>query len=85
MAEDIQIELVDGSTYSVNIDHHLFAVTVDEVDVQELGGHAEQLVRASFAFLLEREPVTSILRNFDLAVIENYFPEWRAEMRKRLG
>ena len=36
----------------------------------------EDLVRRSFEFLLEREPSTSILRRFDLAVIESYFPEY---------
>lgn len=36
----------------------------------------EGLVRRSFEFLLEREPATSILRRFDLSVIETYFPEY---------
>lgn len=36
----------------------------------------EDLVRRSFEFLLEREPATSILRRFDLSVIESYFPEY---------
>ena len=34
------------------------------------------LVRRSFAFLLEREPPSSILRRFDLAVIQRYFPDY---------
>jgi hypothetical protein len=36
------------------------------------------LVRASFAFLLAREPKESILSAFDLGVIERYFPDFRA-------
>ena len=36
----------------------------------------EDLVRRSFDFLLEREPPSSILRLFDLAVIQRYFPEY---------
>lgn len=40
------------------------------------GGEVEDLVRRSFEFLLEREPNTSILREFDLSVIERYFPEY---------
>jgi len=36
----------------------------------------EDLVRRSFEFLLEREPASSILRSFDLSVIESYFPEY---------
>jgi len=36
----------------------------------------EELVSRSFDFLLAREPNTSILRSFDLAVISRYFPEY---------
>ena len=42
------------------------------------------LVGASFAFLLEREPPSSILRSFDLHVIGSYFPEYDAEIASRL-
>jgi hypothetical protein len=38
----------------------------------------ERLVRASFAYLLAREPRESILRSFDLPVIERYFPGYSA-------
>ncbi len=50
-------------------------------------GHvtAEELVRASFEFLLEREPATSILRAFSLDVIGRYFPEFPAEIGARLS
>ena len=50
-------------------------------------GHVdpEELVRASFEFLLEREPATSILRKFSLDVISQYFPGYPAEVRARLG
>ncbi len=34
------------------------------------------LVRASFVFLLEREPATSILRRFRLDEISRYFPDY---------
>jgi hypothetical protein len=49
-------------------------------------GHVEpgELVRASFEFLLEREPATSILRQFSLDVISRYFPGYPAEIRTRL-
>jgi hypothetical protein len=50
-------------------------------------GHVapEELVRASFEFLLEREPATSILREFSLDVISRYFPGFPADIRARLG
>ena len=43
------------------------------------------LVEASFAFLLEREPKESIMRTFDLPVIERYFPEYPDEIRRRMA
>jgi hypothetical protein len=45
----------------------------------------ERLVRETFAFLLEREPRSSILARFDLPVVERYFPDYPAEMRRRLS
>ena len=42
------------------------------------------LVRDSFDFLLEREPRESILRAFELSEIGRYFPEWEAEIRRRV-
>jgi hypothetical protein len=36
----------------------------------------EKLVEKSFEFLLERESNTSILRSFDLPVIQKYFTEY---------
>ncbi len=47
------------------------------------GASEADLVRASLAFLLEREPPTSILRRFGLEVITMYFPEYPGEMRRR--
>ena len=47
-------------------------------------GSAEELVRLSFEFLLEREPKESILREFDITVIARYFPEYEAELRDRV-
>ena len=63
-------------------------VTLRRADYQRLTGGAvppEELVHASFRFLLEREPKESILRQFDLPVIVRYFPEYEAEIRRRLG
>ena len=40
------------------------------------------LVRRSFAYLLEREPKESILGAFELTVIGRYFPEWERTVRR---
>jgi hypothetical protein len=53
-------------------------VRVTRADVERWGGGepVEDLVRRSFLFLLEREPAGAILRRFDLAVIQRYFPDF---------
>jgi hypothetical protein len=63
------------------------SVTVTRDDLARLApgdGDPERLVRASFEFLLEREPKESILRSFELPVIGRYFPEYGSEIRRRL-
>ncbi len=57
-------------------------VKVSPSDVERWGGEgsAEELIEASFRFLLEREPKESILGAFDLSVISRYFPEYPARI-----
>ena len=45
----------------------------------------EALVEESFAFLLAREPNTSILSTFNLTVISRYFPEYEREMQSKFN
>jgi hypothetical protein len=45
----------------------------------------EAVVRESFVFLMEREPASSILPEFSLAIIPRYFPEYRDELPDRLS
>jgi hypothetical protein len=80
----------DG-TFSVRTRHgktetsHLVAVPSgfdEELGVSGVSG--EELVRASFVFLLDREPATSILGKFSLDLISRYFPEYRTEIHKYL-
>lgn len=62
-------------------------VTVPEGLIEELNlpeDDLESVVRESFAFLLEREPASSILPEFSLDVIPTYFPEFKEELPKRL-
>lgn len=56
-------------------------VTVALADVERFAAGAEaaqveRLIHDTFGFLLEREPKESILRQFDLSVVERYFPEY---------
>ena len=61
-------------------------VTVTPADVARYapGSSAEALLAASFEFLLENEPKESILRRFELPVIERYFPEYPRVIGKRV-
>ena len=64
------------------------AVTLTAADLERFAPGASDptdLVRASFFFLLEREPKESILRSFALPVIGRYYPEYEAEIRRRIG
>jgi hypothetical protein len=64
-------------------------VLVDEIDLPAaLDGaetpDVERLVRATFEFLLEREPKESILRRFELPVVGRYFAEYPEDIARRL-
>lgn len=80
-----------GPVYDVTVDdgrsttHH--AVTVWPSDVARYAEHAtpEELLEASFVFLLEREPKESILRTFELPVIERYFPDYPHRISQMLA
>ena len=56
---------------------------LDQLDLGE--AEAEDVIRESFAFLLEREPATSILPQFSLDEIGRYFPEYFQELPARLA
>ncbi len=92
MAATIQVEKTDEGEFRVVV-HEGRGQTSHMVSLEDdfcrrlTGGKfgAEELVRESFKFLLEREPKESILRQFDLSVIGRYFPEYEREIKKRLG
>ena len=82
MAE-IAIEKLSGRDFDVTID----GTSRHRVTVPARFGDddLERVVRTSFQFLLEREPASSILREFSLDVIARYFPEYEDELPRRLG
>jgi hypothetical protein len=78
---DCTVTVRDGSET-----HH--RVRLSRADLTRLAPGASDpvsLVEASFAFLLEREPNSSILREFDLTVIARYFPDYEREIGHRLA
>jgi hypothetical protein len=65
--------------------HH--TVLVSQGDLERFApGHYDpgELVKASFDYLLEREPREAILRRFELPVIERYFPGYEAQIRRQM-
>ncbi len=64
------------------------SVSLSQQDFEQLSSGKEispqDLVRKSFEFLLERESKNQIQRQFDLPSIERFFPDYPAEIRKRL-
>ena len=83
----ITVESSGGTVYRVvvkqgrNETKHEVTVTPDEVARYAPGTTPERLLEASFEFLLEREPASSILSRFALPVIERYFPEYPRVIR----
>ncbi len=80
----------DGWACAVTVragrEHH-YRVRVSRTDLARLAPGAsspEALVRASFRFLLEREPPQSILPSFDLPVIGRYYPAYEREIVTRV-
>jgi len=62
-------------------DRTTHTVTVKRADAERWAvgtepGDVHDLVLRSFDFLLEREPPSSILKTFDLATIQRYFPDY---------
>lgn len=86
----ITVEKKDDTTFEVTVDSSgvtTHTVTLEPDYYQKLTGgrvSEEELIEKSFEFLLEREPNTSILRSFDLPVINRYFSEYERTIQKRL-
>ena len=91
MTARIEVQRVSESEFRVRViegrSESSHSVTLRPEDHQRLTGgqaEAEELVRRSFEFLLEREPKESVLSRFDLPVIARYFPEYEREIKRRL-
>jgi hypothetical protein len=87
----ITVAALSESLYRVTVVHgglrtaHVVTATANDVRRYAPADTApERLIEASFEFLLEREPASAILSSFALTVIERYFPEYPAAIRKRL-
>jgi hypothetical protein len=86
----VSVESSGGPVYRVVVmqgkHKTMHDVTVTPEDVARYAPQAtpERLLEASFEFLLEREPASSILSRFALPVIERYFPEYPRVIREKV-
>ncbi len=83
----ILIKKNDNNTFAVSIEssvnsNHIVTLN-DDIHFEMTKGikSKEELIFFSFKFLLERENNTSILLNFNLQTIQNYFPEYKNEIQ----
>ena len=87
----ITVELINETTFRVTVEGRTtttHTVTLSPSYYEKLTGKRvtpEILVEKSFAFLLQRESNTSILRSFDLPVIGRYFPDYETTITKMLA
>ncbi len=79
---DFRVTVRDSSSAT----EHAVSVPDGYLSQLELEGcDLQSLVSESFRFLLEREPKESIMKKFEISVIERYFPEYPQEIRLRMG
>ncbi len=71
---DVTVRVGKGQT------KHRVTVADDTLSSLAPDTEAAELVRASFEFLLEREPKEAIMSRFDLTLIGRYFPEYDDEI-----
>lgn len=90
---DIQSEHAgdSGWSYRVNLNENgsqrNYSVTLSHSDYEQWSNGKVppwRVVEAAFEFLLEREPASSIMSQFDCAVMRRYFPEVDCELPKKL-
>ena len=88
---EILIKKNDNNTFVVSIEssinsNHIVTLNDDIHNEMTKGFKSkEELILFSFKFLLERENNTSIFSNFNLEIIQNYFPEYKNEIKNWLN
>ena len=86
----ISVNMVDANIYEVIVEGEqetAHRVHMSQEYYWRLCGATithEFVLITAFRFLLEREPNTAILGEFDIQDINRYFPEFEEEIRQRL-
>lgn len=77
----------DEWIFDVEIGETRYEVAVPMEYWEKLTGgkiEPEELVQKSFEFLIAREPKESILKEFELSLIQKYFPEYEKKICEML-
>lgn len=81
-----EIEITESDASGSKTTHQ---VTMDKnyyMDLTERGRIIpEEFIQKSIEFLIDRESKDCILQQFDIAQIDDYFPEYEKEIRKALN
>ena len=73
---EVIVAKTSTTTHTVKVTDQCLTDLTDDIATKA------QLLEFSFAFLLEREPNTSILSSFDINVISKYFSNYKDEVRR---
>ncbi|MPZ17381.1 MAG: hypothetical protein GEV06_05655 [Luteitalea sp.] len=88
MRRTITVAHAGASTYRVTVQEdgerteHEVTITPEHVQRYAPGTTTKRLLETSFEFLLDREPKEAILTQFELPVIERYFPDYPRKIRE---
>ena len=86
MTPDIRITPISEEIYRVQVSgitETMHSVSMTDLDYERFTGGRkpkEQLVLFAFEFLLKREENTSILREFSICNVNEFFPEFEKEV-----
>ena len=86
MASDIRITPISEEIYRVQVScrtETMHSVSTTDLDYERFTGGRktkEQLILFAFEFLLKREENTSILREFAICNVNEFFPEFEKEV-----
>lgn len=87
----ITITTINSTTFEVTVQSRTTTthqVTLTATYYKKLTNEqvtAEELLKTSFKFLLERESNTSILSSFELPLINRYFPDYEKTIQEQLS
>jgi hypothetical protein len=88
MAE-IDVRALDEGRFEVRVraggGSHTYRVGVPADLAGRLDAEPAEVARATLAFLLDREPPSSIMSSFDCTVVPTYFPDYEAKLPQYLG